>query len=172
MKCPPLQVFEDYLSGDLPTKERLHLEAHLESCASCQKVLDREKQLDDLLRSQPIMKAPEDFYVRIMSKLPTLEKPAILPDWLTALAFGLILAFGGFMVGKLTTPLIGNLTEKVGTLKIDPNLVKEFDKLELLAQGDWFSQLSSGGNIIIINLIVGGIILCWGLWQMVKALRG
>lgn len=172
MKCPPLKIFEDYLSGDLPTEERLRLEVHLESCASCRKVLSREKELNDLLRNQPMLKAPEGLHARIMSRLPALEKPAILPDWLTALAFGLLLAFGGFMVGKFATPLIGNLAEKIAALEVDPNLVKEFDKLGIIAQGDWFTQFSSGGNIIIINLIVGGIILSWGLWQIVKALRG
>ncbi|HDH57038.1 MAG TPA: hypothetical protein ENF16_00335 [Bacteroidetes bacterium] len=172
MKCPPLQMIEDYLSGELPAEDRIRLEEHLESCVSCRKVLSRERELDDLLRYQPILKAPEGLYARIMSKLPAQEKTALLPDCLTALAFGLLLAFGGFMVGKFATPLIGNLAEKIAAFRLDPEMVAEIDRFGLLSQGDWFSQLSSGGNIIIVNLIVGGIILCWGLWQMVKALRG
>lgn len=171
MNCPSLQRFEDYLSGELSGDELRQFEEHLQSCASCRQALEGEKQLDDLLRSQPLMKAPQGFSRRVMANLTFVEKSSTLPDWLMALALGLIISFTGFMIGKLGLPFLRSLTDKVGTLIANSDILAGLEKVGGFAQSDWFLQLSGGSHLLVLNFIVAGIILCWGLWQMVKALR-
>ena len=74
MKCPDLHLIEDYLSGELQGPPRQELEAHLETCLPCQAVLDREKRMDDLLRRQPVLKAPLELRVRVLEALTTAQR--------------------------------------------------------------------------------------------------
>lgn len=172
MKCPPIERFEDYLSGELTTEESRQFDEHLKACAVCQNVLEGEKRLDDLLRSQILVKAPEGFSQRILAKLTPVKTKSSLPDWLQAFALGLIVTFLGLFFGRLGKPLIDRMVEKISLLGKGVNIQKGIENLGIFTEKDWGSGLLGGNELFIVNILIGGVILCWGLWQMVKALRG
>jgi hypothetical protein len=171
MKCPTATVFEDYLTGTLAPEETRAFEAHISECATCRQTLEVERRFDALLRSPSLLKAPEGFREKVLSRLDPLEKPNRLPDWLTALALGLLISFAGLMVGKWGDPLIRGVREKISGIDIHLNIFKPLENLLPSVQGNWISQLTAGSHIMILNIAVAGVILCWGLWQKVKALR-
>lgn len=171
MKCPELEILEDYAAGELSPERRLEVEAHLEGCASCRRALLREQHLDDLLRHQERLKAPVGFRERVIAALGRQTTAGSYPDWLWALGLGLVVAVVGFLVGQigrdLFTAVIGQLTG----FSLRPELNEGAEVLKTLPGADWLSQLSTANSVLIMNLAVAGIILCWGLWQVVKALR-
>ena len=177
MRCPDIKIFENYLDGDLSSSERQDFENHVTSCASCREVLEREKQLCGWLSVQPLSEAPAGFYMRVMAGLRGQPVPKKYPDWLFALGIGLIVSSSGFLFGKLgLNKIITGLqnlfttVEETG-IKNAIDIEKSFANLSVLSQGDWLIQLVSNNSALVINLILGGVILCVGLWQMVKALR-
>lgn len=171
MKCPSLPQFEDFLSGDLAGEERRRFEEHLRSCAVCQKILERERQLDELLRGQPLLKAPPGFSRRVLERLTSVKADRTLPDWVAALSLGVALSFLGFLIGKFGISFIRTLTEDIGALIARADTSSAFKGLEGLIRSDWYLQLTGHSSLLMLNFIVAAIILCWGLWQMVKALR-
>ena len=172
MKCPNLQFFEEYLSDELNSKERLKFERHLQSCTSCAQILEREKNLDDILRSQTLIKAPAGFKARILANIPPVITANMLPDWLQAIALGLFITFIGFMVGKFGVPRLEGLLTKISGLNIDLQVINNLEKYGISLQGAWPAQISGSNFLLVVNFLIAGIIFCWALWQMVKALRG
>lgn len=171
MKCPSVESFADFLSGELHEDELARFKEHLAVCPSCQQRMAGEERLSALLRNHLPLKAPMDFRDRVLAKLALSKARIPIPDWLFAVAFGLLVAFGGLTVGRFGGAILQNLTGKVSDLPFDTKILGEFDKIGFFQHGDWIAQLSGGGNLILVNFALAGIILCWGLWQMVKALR-
>jgi anti-sigma factor (TIGR02949 family) len=172
MKCPTIEHIEDYLSGELNPAESRGLETHLEGCAACSALLHQEKQLDKLLRSQSLVKAPQGLRSRVLAELPVVKETSSLPDWLQAFAVGLIVTFLGVFFGNLGKPLINRIMEKVGLLGDGMTIKKSIENLGIFTEVDWSSGLFGGNELLMVNVLIAGVIFCWGLWQMVKALRG
>jgi anti-sigma factor (TIGR02949 family) len=172
MKCLTIEKVEDYLSGELSPADSSRLEAHMEGCEACRELLQQEQQLDTLLRSQSFIKAPEGLRSSVLAKLPVVKTSSSLPDWLQALALGLIVTFLGVFFGNLGKPLINRIMEKVGVFREGVSLEKGFENLGIFTELDWSSGLFGGNELLVVNGLIAGVIFCWGLWQMVKALRG
>jgi len=172
MNCSELHTLEDYLDGTLPEEECRRFERHLKACASCQQAVEQEKSLQNLIKSQLQLKAPPDFQRRILKGLMAEESPRLVPDWLWASGLGLVVAVIGLLVGKVGNQFVQKVARGIGDLASRTRLMDYFDNLGSLLQSDWLNQLYGGSNVLMLNFVVAGIILCWGLWQMVKALRG
>lgn len=127
--------------------------------------------MDHLLRNQARQKAPYGFRERVIAALGSQTAPGAYPDWLWALGLGLVVAVVGFLVGQIGKDLISTVFRKLAGLSLRPELSKSAEALRALPGLDWLSQLSTANSVLVVNLAVAGIILCWGLWQVVKALR-
>jgi len=171
MNCPELQTFEDYLSGELTDPQRCELEAHLQGCQSCRRVLAREQKFDALLRNQPLLKAPAGFRERLLAALDVRDSSRAYPEWLWALGLGLVIATVGLLAGKLGSRPLGRILHEITALVSQSNFGKTAESLQSLPGANLLPQFPGGNSILLINFLIGGVILCWGLWQMVKALR-
>lgn len=172
MKCPSIEQFEDFLHGELTAQAEHQFEEHFKTCPACRMVLERERRLDELLRGQSLIRAPEGFTQRVLTALTSAKSSSTLPDWLQAFALGLIVTFLGVFFGRLGKPLIDRIIEKIGLLGKEVNVQKGIENLGILTENDWGSGLFGGNELFFVNVFIGGLILCWGLWQMIKALRG
>jgi hypothetical protein len=108
----------------------------------------------------------------VLAELPVVKKTSSLPDWLQAFAVGLIVTFLGVFFGNLGKPLINRIMEKVGLLGDGMTIKKSIENLGIFTEVDWSSGLFGGNELLMVNILIAGVIFCWGLWQMVKALRG
>ncbi len=171
MKCPHLHFIEDYLNSELQDDERRKFELHLSSCPVCRGILEEEKSLDSVLRSQQLIQAPAGFSREVVAALPKKGIIGKLPDWTLALAMGLVVTFIGLMVGRFGAPFGKRLMERVASFFSDFNIIPSLGKLEPVVSTEWYQQITGGSNILALNFVIAAIILCWGLWQMVKALR-
>lgn len=172
MNCKERQYLEDYLDGLLSGPERLQFEEHLDSCPSCRREVQLERSLGNLLKDRLSIHAPAGFSRQLLKRLVAEESSRRIPDWLWATGLGLVVASMGIVAGKLGDEFVQKIFGGLVGLITDSNLVKSLGNLESLAQSDWLPQLASGTNVLILNLAVGGVVLCWGLWQVIKALRG
>ena len=109
---------------------------------------------------------------RILAELPVVKASNSLPDWLQAFALGLIVIFMGVFFGNLGKPVINRVMEKIGLLGEGITLKKGFENLGIFSNLDWNSGLFGGNELLMVNVLIAAVVLCWGLWQMVKALRG
>jgi hypothetical protein len=168
MKCPDIKIFDDYFSGLLPSPKRTELEEHLLACPRCKAVFESEKNLDSLLRAEPVQKAPENLHRQVMQQIAAMETGGGLPDWFMALAFGLVVAFVGFMAGKYGQPLLDLITRKTAGFQFE---LFNLDFANSIAQSELYMRITGGSPIMVLNFLVAGLIAGWGLWQMVKVLR-
>jgi anti-sigma factor RsiW len=171
MKCPELSLIEDYLGGELPADQRREMEVHLQTCSSCRALVERERALNEALRGQLLMKAPPELWVRVRESLETRTAPRSLPDWLWVLGMGLVVIVVGLVLGSLGGPYLEGIKAWIHEQILHTPAVKSLTDLGDLPSADWLTQLPSGSTMLVVNLAIGGIILCWGLWQMIKALR-
>jgi hypothetical protein len=171
MKCPPLQIIEDYLNGDVPVPQRPELEAHIAKCPTCRAILDQERRLGDLLHAAIPLQAPPQLRVMVLQDLDSIESVRTLPEWLWALGMGVAVILVGLFLGMFANPYLGGLKKWVTDHLLQADLLKSFTDLNNLPASDWLSQFPAGSSMMLVNLGVGGVILCWGLWQMLKALR-
>lgn len=168
MKCPDNKIFDDYFSGLLPTPKRTEFSEHVESCPECKAIFEAEDALDRLLREQQVEKAPAELQRRVMEQIAQMESAKGLPDWFMALAFGLVVSFVGLMVGKLGKPILDLFSREVSNINFS---LFNFEFLNSITQSELYLRITGGSQILLLNFLVAGIIACWGLWQMVKALR-
>lgn len=165
MKCPELTLIEEYASGELAEEAGRELEAHLESCVSCRAILDRERRLNDLLRAQVLLKAPPQLRLRVMETLETESSDRAVPEWFWVLGMGVAVVLMGLILGRIGSPYLDGFKLWIGEHILRSSLWQN------LTDTSWLAQLSTGSSMLVVNLGVAGIILCWGLWQMIKALR-
>ncbi len=68
MKCTELEKYlDDYLDDAVSPAEQKAVEAHIESCASCQQALEAHKTLRQALRSLPVDEASADFEAKVFT---------------------------------------------------------------------------------------------------------
>jgi hypothetical protein len=168
MKCPENKIFDDYFSGLLPFKKRAEFSEHVESCPDCKAIFEAEDALDGLLRTQHTEKAPAELQRRVMEQIAQMESAKGLPDWFMALAFGLVVSLVGLMVGKLGKPILDLISREASNINFTP-FNAEF--LNSITQSELYLRITGSSQILLLNFLVAGIVACWGLWQMVKALR-
>lgn len=171
MKCPSLQQIEDYLHGELDPTEIQSLQEHFSFCDSCQSALEKERMLDDLLRDQKVIKAPEGFLQGVMVNIRPRSSLSRFPDWIGGIALGVFITFIGFLLGKYAVPFLGSLSENINNQSLRIDLLDGLNKVDLFSKSHWNMVIPSVDPLFLINLSVSLVILCWGLWQMVKAVR-
>ncbi len=168
MKCPDIEIFDDYLLGLLSPESSNELEAHLAVCPKCRAIMERERLVDEWLRRQKQIPAPPEFFRQVMNAIARKTVRRTLPDWIWAAGIGLFAAYVGIFVGKFG----GNFTPLLmGKLRSFIAGIGSQITLDWVAYDDLVLRFASGNNLLIVNFAVAGIILCWGLWQVVKALR-
>lgn len=64
-----LQLIHRYIDGELDTAQKEELEKHIESCESCRKEYQLEKNIIESLKNMPPLELPEDFNKKIHEKL-------------------------------------------------------------------------------------------------------
>lgn len=168
MKCPDRKIFDDYFTDLLSSQKRAEFLEHLETCPDCQATFKAEEVLDGLLRTQQIEPAPAEIRNQVMQQIAQMESAKGLPDWLMALAFGLVVSFVGLMAGKLGKPVLDLLSREASNINID---TFDFGFLHSITQSELYLRITGGSQILLLNFLVAGIVAGWGLWQMVKALR-
>ncbi|TKJ39980.1 hypothetical protein CEE37_09600 [candidate division LCP-89 bacterium B3_LCP] len=172
MECPAIEIFEDYLHGELKITQRTDFEEHIGSCQSCRTVLERENRIDELFQLHTLQRAPAGFIARLTPKLTPVTSQRSLPDWLQALALGLIIVFAGFSLGKWATPFLKDVLLKLSKFGSDKDVLGSFKEIEIFSKSGGALEILSGNEIMALNLFIAGVIFCWGLWQMVKAFKG
>lgn len=168
MKCPDLETFDDYLLGLLSAESSADLEAHLTICSKCRSLLEKERRLDEWLRRQDRIPAPPGFFQNVMNSLEKKTASKTLPDWIWATGIGLSVAYVGIFLGKIGSACTPPLIER---LKSFFTGFGSKITVDWWMRDEWMLKLAGGNNLLIVNFSVAGIILCWGLWQLVKALR-
>jgi hypothetical protein len=171
MKCPDVQIMAEYVSGELSPLQQRELEVHLESCGTCRALLAREQALDKILRAQKRIPAPLELQPQIMAALETPKAQRSLPEWMWVLSMGLVVVLMGFVLGIFGSPYLEGAKLWVQQHILSAGVLKSITDLERLPQADWLMQVPGINSLSLVNLGVAGIILCWGLWQMFKALR-
>jgi hypothetical protein len=69
MDCKTLQErISDYIDGQLPDGERREIAAHLDACQACRAEVEAFQKTVDLVRSLPLVPAPEGFAERILQQ--------------------------------------------------------------------------------------------------------
>lgn len=69
MRCREVQnKLEPLAAQELTTKERVQIEAHLETCAACRGALAKVRRLEDMLLAAPIPPVPEGFAARVIAQ--------------------------------------------------------------------------------------------------------
>jgi len=64
-----LQLIPRYIDGELDVAQKEELEKHIESCESCRKEYQLEKNIIESLKNMPPLELPEDFNKKIHEKL-------------------------------------------------------------------------------------------------------
>ncbi|MFH1736216.1 MAG: hypothetical protein ABIE92_16075 [bacterium] len=123
------------------------------------------------MRSIEMRSAPAKMHANVMNRISIAPLRNNIPDWLAALAFGLFLAFLGSVIGKWKAP---DLDAGISWLSGSPlvaGILEWIGKLAELSPEGWFSASNGSSGILILNMLVAAVILFWGLWQMVRAMR-
>ncbi|MBM7569022.1 anti-sigma factor family protein [Paenibacillus sacheonensis] len=104
----PEEQLSAYLDDELTPDERREIEAHLETCASCQALLeDLAGNNDDLVQTFSLIEAPFDLEARVMQSIGAEEKRQfacngrIVALLLGLLTLGLFYLLTGAIIGKL-----------------------------------------------------------------------
>ncbi|RJP79815.1 MAG: hypothetical protein C4524_04625 [Candidatus Zixiibacteriota bacterium] len=169
MKCPEPHILEEYLDGDLVETHRREVEDHLAVCSACRTLVESERALAAGLRESLPLAAPPGFHDRVTAALAPARAPSLLPDWLWALGLGLVVALAGLALGRFGASIWPEFSRSLEAFLPDlGRLVRDLN--QVLPGGDWLTQLP-GGYFFVLNFLAAGVVLAWGLWQMVKALR-
>lgn len=171
MNCPKLQFVEEFLRGEIPPGERAEFEGHLGVCARCQKALTREQQFDEMLRRQPLLAAPEALRERVMVTLGSQRAFFSRADRLWVIGFSLVVAAVGSIIGYGGGEFINAIYSRVSQWFAHAGITGPARGALPTVGSEWLGQLTAGNSVMLLNFLVGGIVLCWGLWQMVKVLR-
>jgi len=171
MQCPEADRIADYLNGDLPEDERRRITDHISDCDSCQRELESAKAFDTFLRRIEPLKAPAALYKNIMGRIKPVRRRTSVPDWLTALAIGLFLAFLGSLASKLNLSGLGESYSQLKVAEIIAQISTWFNNTTMISHEGWIGPINGISNILLLNLLVAGVVLFWGLWQMVRAMR-
>lgn len=171
MKCPEVSIWEDYLNGELDMSVRKDLIFHVQGCSECQMVLTREQRLDQLLRSQSLLKAPANFRQRVMQALELEPSPVTSSDWLWMLGLGLVILSVAGIVAGLGLKYQEQIAHKISWAGLNSAFQALLGGLHLQNTYHWVQQVIGSSTLLPVNLVLAGVILSWGLWQMVVALR-
>jgi predicted anti-sigma-YlaC factor YlaD len=171
MKCPEIQILEEYLSGELNSSVQHELEAHFASCSTCRTLLAREQNLDKILRNQRQIAAPPELCQQVIAALEDPKVHRSLPEWMWVLSMGLVVIALGFLSGIYGSPYLDGFKLWFKHNILGAGVLKSLPGLGQIPKADWLMQLPGINSVSLVNLGVAGIILCWGLWQMFKALR-
>jgi hypothetical protein len=171
MKCPDAQIMAEYLSGEISLSQRQELEIHVDSCANCSALLAHERILDKILRTQRRIPAPPELLQQVLAALEAPKVHRSSPEWMWVLSMGVAVILTGFALGILGSPYLEGLKLWFHQHVFSAGVLKSIMDLGYVPKADWLRQVPGINSVSLVNLGVAGIILCWGLWQMFKALR-
>jgi len=104
MKCQDVKkMLSAYSDGESPAEKKTLIELHVRACESCQKVIEENRVLWDLLGVLPAAKTTPFFYARLQSKIREEERARRIP-WTERLlipASALAIAVLGFWLGTI-----------------------------------------------------------------------
>ena len=68
--CPDIQIlFDNYQDNDLPINARIKVRRHLKNCKMCQKLLEKDKLISDMLTNLSILECPDTVVDHINNSL-------------------------------------------------------------------------------------------------------
>jgi anti-sigma factor RsiW len=130
VNCRPFEDrFEEYLDGTLAPARRARLRAHLDTCGSCQGLLEELRVVDALTAAPRTVELPENFTFAMMAEVRALPRPhvssapvfAYLVSYLVA---AWLLIGAGFLLaanlmrafGETTLDVAGSLARGLGAV--------------------------------------------------------
>jgi len=171
MSCAKIAFIEEYLRGEITPAERSEFERHLASCPRCRQAVEREKRFDELLRGQPQLAAPAMLRERVMKGLDSPKLFFSFSDRIWMIGLGLVLAAIGAMIGYAGREIVGGAYGRILQWLASERFFESARGYLRSSGTDWLGQLTAVNPLSLLNFFVAAVILCWGLWQMVKVLR-
>ena len=123
MEEHPLNLLDAYLDGELDAATSASIASHVESCTECRARLESRRALLGSLRAADVLEqVPADLEARIEAQISR-RSPARYQAsrWPAALAAGLMLAIGGFFLGR-SLPGSPGFTDELVTAHIRATL--------------------------------------------------
>jgi hypothetical protein len=121
MSDPIQNKLSAYLDGELDPTSRREVEAHLETCQSCQAEMDELKELSFLLHSepQPDFTPAQAFRSQVMLLLPQQEETQTRPShpYLPWIVLGLVLVSWIFVQASFRLTALVSIGEQFGLLQ-------------------------------------------------------
>ena len=171
MNCAKIDFIEQFLRGDTAAAERSEFERHLTACPRCRQALERERSFDALLRARPLLAAPATLRERVMKGLDSPKLFFSFSDRTWMIGLGLVLAAIGAIIGYAGREIAGGIYTRISHWLASERLFESARSYLPTAGTDWLGQLTTVNSLSLLNFFVAAVILCWGLWQMVKVLR-
>jgi hypothetical protein len=182
MECnTTLELLDDLLDGQLQPEQSLALEAHLETCGSCSRLVGHAQAVQEALRVSPLEGPSAGFEERVLARA---QSAAPVSRWhrpqLVAASLAAIVAVGILVATSVyrTAPVEGGVASLGQAIQIAPdhgrtvNLVfaseNALDDVALiielpmgvelrgypgLAEVRWNTRLSAGKNILPLELL-------------------
>ncbi|HEY2419872.1 MAG TPA: anti-sigma factor [Neobacillus sp.] len=84
MKCQDqfIELMHDYLDDEIDHENELRLREHLQACPECESIFNELKKTIAFVKSTSNIKAPTDFTVNVMARLPKEKKKVGFQRWL------------------------------------------------------------------------------------------
>jgi anti-sigma factor RsiW len=131
MRCDEVASNLDaYLAGELPPGVRVEVEAHMQRCAACRRVLERAERLSVLLAGTPAPPVPERFAERVLASARSRKERevaawSIRAWWLTLSTSMRVAAAAALLVGATLGLVVGwNTAESPGRANAGPLAAK------------------------------------------------
>jgi anti-sigma factor RsiW len=105
MKCIDTENLMDHICGELPEEKRAEIQAHLSSCAVCQRKLEKLEKVRSALASAPPARVSEDFTFALMRKLED-AGPEVSTEPAPGFIRGLLRPAYGLTLAVLTACLV------------------------------------------------------------------
>ena len=171
MNCAKIAFIEAYLRDEFSPAERAEFERHLAACPRCRQAVEREQRFDELLRGRPLLAAPATLRERVLKGLDSPKLLFSFSDRIWMIGLGLVLAAIGAIIGYAGREIVSGVYARI-LQWLALERVFESARSHLPTTGtDWLGQLTAANSLSLLNFFVAAVILCWGLWQMVKVLR-
>jgi anti-sigma factor RsiW len=157
-----------YLDGDLSKEEEQTLKMHLQTCPACQTYFQELNRTEALIRSVPIMHAPDGFTSNILARLPKEKSRIGIQRWFKNHPFLIAAAlFLLLMGGSLAN--MWNDEQRFSYTK-QPNLIVENDTV-IVPEGEVVKGdvIVENGNIKIEGKVEGNVTVINGKKYLASA---
>jgi len=154
-KHPEGSLLHSYLDGALEPGPRIELEAHLRSCRSCTRDLERLRRLFSAIEGLPEQGLTRDLAPAILKALSP------LPGWLPSLAIGEMLGalgiLGAMLLGLGTSGILVGLSAASGRIVAQLEATSRQVSLNWEGALAWLGSLNSLSGIQLPQLAPAGM---------------